>query len=303
MRRRMDQTEYDELTGRIRALGLERTFARMTIDNSYINGITCVEISDSPDGELFTYIEDGLEDDLGYPHLFQYPYHPVYGDIRPGDRMTAIYVDTGYGYYIIPDAVKTNVPFEIDKGRSRKLPTPRILDLPRNMSREITSADREMINSAVKKYGKLTASRIIGNTAWCILCVILFGLAGIFTIGSLDHPGDALIIALLALFAALIIGGSIGGILFFNSVHKRFIRKMKYIRPVMVNDYVYNTIPSGISGISIYEWEGNDARFKSFDVSFASIFIGYDWNYGDIIYMLTREKDSDRQPMAFVSDK
>ena len=210
--------------------------------------------------------------------------------------MISLYVE-GF-YYLIPangtsyelvGAVHKDVNFDVDKGKSVKLPTPLILDLPRDTVREVTKEDKEMIKRAYKKYTKFTASKIIGGIALGLLFFIIIGLVYIFTAASASSPAALIAITLVAVI--LLAASIVFTVIFTNNGHIWLATKKKYIRKVMLTGaYGYATAGMPIP-VGFYVWEGNEAVYHNYEVSFAQIVLDKKAGYGTVVYLLTNKKE------------
>ena len=296
MRRKPTKEEYEIIIQELREFGSKELLKKINPDNILFNGVTCSEVSDSPNGKMVTYIEDDLVDEDGYPYIFEYKYYDYMGILTKGRRMISLYVE-GF-YYLIPangtsyelvGAVHKDVNFDVDKGKSVKLPTPLILDLPRDTVREVTKEDKEMIKRAYKKYTKFTASKIIGGIALGLLFFIIIGLVYIFTAASASSPAALIAITLVAVI--LLAASIVFTVIFTNNGHIWLATKKKYIRKVMLTGaYGYATAGMPIP-VGFYVWEGNEAVYHNYEVSFAQIVLDKKAGYGTVVYLLTNKKE------------
>ena len=299
MRRKPTKEEYEIIVQELREFGSKDLLNRISPDNVLFNGVTCSEVSDSPIGKMITYIEDDLVDDNGNPYIFEYKYYDYMGILTKGRRMISLYVE-GF-YYLIPangtsyelvGAVHKDVDFDVDKGKSVKLPTPLILDIPRDSVREVTKEDKDMIREAYKKYGKFTASKIIGGIALGILFAIIIGLGYIFTAAEVvDADSPALFIVVTVIALLLLIGSIVFTVIFTNNSHIWLALKKKYIRKVMLTGAYGYAAPGMPIPVSFYVWEGKEPVHHTYAVSFAQIVLTKKTGYGTVVYMLTNKKD------------
>lgn len=301
MRRKPTKEEYEIIVQELRELGSKELLKKLDPDNVLFNGVTCSEVSDSPNGKMITYIEDDLVDENGYPYIFEHKYYDYMGILTKGRRMISLYVE-GY-YYLLPangtsyelvGAVHNDVNFDIDKSRSVKLPTPLFLDLPRDPAREVTKEDKDMIKRAYKKFGRYTGSKIIGGIALGLLFFIVIGLGYIFTVAGLvdgSSPVPFIIITVIAVI--LLIASIVFTVIFTNNSHVWMATKKKYIRKVMLTGKYDYGAPGMPIPVSFYVWEGNRAVHHTYAVSFAQIVLDKKAGYGTVVYMLTNKKDLD----------
>ena len=70
MRRKPTKEEYEIIIQELREFGSKELLKKINPDNILFNGVTCSEVSDSPNGKMVTYIEDDLVDEDGYPYIF-----------------------------------------------------------------------------------------------------------------------------------------------------------------------------------------------------------------------------------------
>lgn len=299
MRRKPTKEEYEIIVQELREFGSKELLKKLNPDNVLFNGVTCSEVSDSPNGKMITYIEDDLVDENGYPYIFESKYFDYMGILTKGRRMISLNVE-GY-YYLIPangtsyelvGAVHPDVNFDVDKGKSVKLPTPLILDLPRETVREVTKEDKEMIKRAYKKYGRYTGSKIVGGIALGLLFFIFIALGYIFTVAGLadgSSPVPFIIITVIAVI--LLIASIVFTVIFTNNSHIWIATKKKYIRKVMLTGAYGYPAPGMPVPVGFYVWEGNKAVHHTYAVSFAQIVLDKKAGYGTVVYMLTNKKD------------
>lgn len=294
MKRIPSLTELEILKKELADLGYERILSMTGTEEVFINGITFLEESDSPEGRIITYAEDGLKDENGYQYIFDYPYYDIFGELTPGKRMIAVYV--GKYYLLIPINGESytlvgasDQDEKFDKGRSVKLPTPKALDLPKDAARAINENDVGKIKQTIKTHKGYTAASIVGTIALSLLCIIIVGLIYIFAFSALEDAGDSALLACTVVAGVLVIAGIAGSIMFFKNIYLRNVKKMKYIKQVMVTGISKDH--GNLRNIGIYEWIGNDLVFERFSLGIGQIFLPDDLEYGDIIYMLTKERD------------
>lgn len=307
MKRLMNEKEFAIIMNELAELGYGKLMNIMSIDNSYINGVTVFETNDSPQGKLIRYIEDDICDEYGNPYFFEYTYYKMFGEITPGKRFISIYV--GRHYVIIPvtgqsyllvGAVDIEKAGSVDKGKSVKIPTPLALDLPKENARPVVESDIRDIKYAVKTYGKYKAGSVIGTIALSILFIIVIGLVYIFTITGLDDSGkltDNLFFALSGVALVLLIAGIVWSWKFFKNIYLRNALKMKYIKKVMVVGIdKHIPVSAGMSGvIGFYEWVDGKIVYSSNEIGIGTQFLEEGVKYGDIINMLTIEANQEHK--------
>ena len=297
MKRKISEEEYKLICKELKELGLVSILSMFKRENSYINGVTFLRASDSPYGRVITYAEDDLKDEYGNPYIFEDSYYGIYGEMEPGRRMIAIYAGDTYSLipvngetFMIVGAVNTDE--KLDIARSKKLPTPKVLELPKEQARPVTERDVAGLKKAVKTYGKLNAAKTVGTIALILLCVIIIGIIYIFIMAEMgDDLTPKVFVAVTAVAVLLLVAGIIGSIKFFKNIYLRNVLKMKYIKQVMIVKVEKAALQGDLSSVSFYEWVGDDIKFGSFSVGFGQLFLMEGCGYGDIAYMLTKEKD------------
>ena len=299
MRRKPTTEEYEIIVQELREFGSKELLKKINPDNVLFNGVTCSEVSDSPNGKMITYVEDDLIDENGNPYIFEYKYYDYMGILTKGRRMISLYVE-GF-YYLIPangtsyelvGAVHKDVDFDVDKAKSVKLPTPMILDLPRDTVREVTKEDKDMIRKAYNKYGKYTGSKIIGGIALGLLFFIFIALGYIFTAAAVvDADSPVLFIIVTVIAVLLLVASIVFTVIFTRNSHIWLATRKKYIRKVMLTGTYAYAAPGMPIPVGFYVWEGNNAVHHTYAVSFAQIVLDKKAGYGTIVYMLTNKKD------------
>ena len=296
MRRRPTQEEYDIIARELTDLGMSGIVSRMTPENTYINGATVYRVSDSPEGKVFSYVEDDVVDEMGYPYLFEESYYGYFGELGNGRRVISVYVNGGQVVipadgesYVIYGAVCETGTLELDMGKVKKLPIgPIVLDIPREPARLVSPSEFEKIDQTARKYGKFTGSKIVGDIALCLLWVILIGLAYIFTFVAIDPPSpNGAFWGLTIGAVVLLVGLCVGSCVFLNNLHIRRLAKLKYIKPVMVVGIQELKVNAGTREIAFVEWCGGEVVFRNVMTGYSSFFLQKDVGFGDIIYMLT----------------
>ena len=304
MKRKPDSKEYELIRNELSELGLNSVLAKLSPDNLMINGITFFQASDSPDGKIITYSEDDLKDENGNSYIFDYPYYKYFGELEPGRRLIALYY--GFNYLVLPvtdetftlvGAVNTeekldraNSPFT-EIGSPRKLPTPMVLDLPKDPARPVVPSDTERIKEAVKSFGKFTAAKTVGMIAMIFLCIIVVGLAYIFTLSAFEDLTPGIFAACTVIAVTVLITGIVCSVKFFKNIYLRNVLKMKYIKKVMIVGVSNELLQPNFKTLAIYEWIDNKIVFSRHTMGFGQLFLDKDVSYGDQVYMLTKEKD------------
>lgn len=296
MKRSLSSNEFEILKKELADLGYNKLSAALRIEEVFINGVTFLEASDSPDGKIITYAEDDLKDENGFQYVFDYPYYKIFGELTPGKRLIAVYA--GRNYLVIPISGESftlvgavNPDEKYDKGRSVKLPTPKVLELPKDEARAINENDVMKIKQTIKAHKGYAAASIVGTIAMSLLFIIVIGVIYIFLFSALEDAGDSAMIACTVIAGVLIIAGIAFSIVFFKNIYLRNVKKMKYIKQVMVTGIDKEPLQNNVKTIGIYEWVGNELVFKSFTLGIGQLFLPDDLSYGDIIYMLTKEKN------------
>lgn len=186
MRRNVTQDELLFIKSLLLKTGYHSVVSRLSEETLMINGATVYELSDRPEGRVFTYIEDDLDDEAGYPYLFECLYEDRFGWIENGRRLVALYFDGEHllvpasGDLYLLYGTSTENELVIDKGRSIKLPTPLMLNVPKGGARRMTATERESVDKALGNYGKFTGSIVIGDIDLVLLWIIVIGLIYIF---------------------------------------------------------------------------------------------------------------------------
>ena len=300
MKRNLNGEEFKVLCRSLEDMGLLDIRTRLKMENTYINGATFYQASDSPEGRIITYAEDDLKDENGNTYIFEYPYYLYFGELTPGKKLIAVYY--GDEYCIIPVDGQTftlvgavNSETKIDFSRCKKLPTPIVLRLPKEEARQINDRDTWGLREAVKKYGKFKAGSIVGSIGLSILSVIIIGLIWLFIIGSIaDDMSKTTFAIITGVAVVLIIVCIVFSIKFFKDIYLRNVLKMNYIKQVMIVDIEKASLKDdNLSYISFYEWVGDDLKFARLPIGFAQLFLVENTGYGDIAYMLTKEKNKE----------
>lgn len=297
MKRRPTDDEFQIIASELRELGLDSVQQSINPYTLLFNGVTCFEESDTPYGKIFTYIEDDIVDEKGNPYLFESKYLKYFGILGKGRRMISLYFDGSYCLipangtsYELVGAVHPDSDFDVDKGKSVKLPSPLILDLPRESVREVTAEDKKMIREAYKRYTKFTAQKIIGGIALGLLFLILIGLAYIF-IASAVCDSDTSFMIVTAIALILLVASIIFTVKFTNNSHVWLALSHKYIREVMLTGAYSGEIPGFPSGVGFYVWQNGQPVYHHYNVGFACIVLRKGAGYGDRIYLLTKTRE------------
>ncbi|MBP3238591.1 MAG: hypothetical protein J6M24_05900 [Lachnospiraceae bacterium] len=297
MKRQLNGEEFRLLCRSLEELGMIKIRSRLKQESTYINGITFYRSSDSPEGKIITFAEDDLKDDKGNTYIFDYPYYEVFGELTPGKRMIGIY--SGDDYYVIPVDGNTftlvgavNATSSLDLSKAKKLPTPIVLKLPKEDARQVNDMDTAGIKDAIKKSGKFTAGSIAGSIALSLLSLIVIGLIWIFIVASIaDDMSKTVFAVITAVAVVLFIFCVCMSIKFFKNIYIRDVQKMNYIKQIMIVGIEKEKITnSNLSYVSFYEWVGDELRFTRLHVGFAQMLLIKDAKYGDIAYMLTKDK-------------
>lgn len=308
MKRKLTQSEYEIVIKEITRIGLNEVRMSSSIDNTYVNGITVFETNDSPEGVYISYIEDDLVDEEGNPYIFDYPYYKLFGELKSGSRLIALYIENSY--YILPandESLKLvgaeckEGQNEVDKTKSVKLPTPLVFNLPKQAARLITEDDKRDIEQVVKKNGKVKVLQALSSVALSFLCIMIIGLIYIFTMAAIDGSNGKLgkvPFFMITAVALLLIGlGIFRIIVFMKSLYLRKLLKMNYIKQVMYCGIETTTVthlyvPS-FKCIHTYEWIGNELKHNKIPINNPTLFLDKNIQYGDIIYMLTGKPDEE----------
>lgn len=301
MKRHLTQTEFEMIRDQVNELGYTYLAYGMRVENTWVNGATVFGINENPDGLLLRYVEDDIVDENGNPYIFENHYFQMYGECKPGKRLVALYVDDFYMLlpltgknYILVGAVDEEKARNVDVAKSKKLPTPLLLNLPKDGPRPIEEADLSFIKQSIKKYGRHTVGSIVGSIALSLLCFILVGLVYIFSVTALDDQGNLSgttfgILTFAALF--VFVAGVICSVRFFKNIYLRNALKMRYIKKVMVIsvDKAVQNSPAMTGSIHFYEWVDGELKRNSCDVGIGTTFFDQRVRFGSIVYMLTKE--------------
>lgn len=304
MRRKLTTEEFEILRNEVGRLGFTSILNHMRPDNTEINGATFYEASDTPEGKVFSYVEDDLADEKGNTYYFENPYRDYLGILNNGRRLIALYLNGGFTVLLPADgescelvggAIYGDGEFVLDKGKAVKLPSPYILNLPKGEAVEMTDEDRAKLKPIIEKIDKQSkSSKIVGSIAIGFGILVVFGF--LFVMIGASVESDAALIALLIIIPAIMIATMIWAIRTFLTVHIKRALKLKYIKKVMLG---YNGAgrQMGTQGIGFYEWVNGEIIYKYYDVGSAQIFLDKGDSYGSIVYKLGKDKES--KPVFF----
>ncbi len=293
MKRRITEQEWSLLLQTMKEAGYktEETDPREVM----INGATVLEISDSPKGKVITYTEDDLTDQEGYIYIFDETYYQYLGYQEKGRRLIAIYI--GSEHFLLPingDTYTFVGTFDrrgdciYSKDKAMKLPTPLVLNLPKDGIRPIAPSDLTAIKAKIQKSGSMKALSVIGTIALCIAWFIIDGIGFLFTFSALESAGSTAQIISMVIALILLIAGFVGCAMFFKDLYMRNVLKMKYIRKVMLTG-INKDVPTTPT-IGFYEWVGNEVIYCHLALGVGQIFLPKEVKYGDMAYILSREK-------------
>ena len=304
MRRKLTTDEFEIVRNEVVRLGFTSILNHMTPSNTEINGATFFQASDTPEGKIFSYVEDDLKDEKGNTYYFETPYKDYLGILSNGRRLIALYLDGGFAALIPADgescelvggALYNGGEFVLDKGKAVKLPSPYLLDLPKDEAVEMTDEDRARLKPILEKVDKQAkGSKIGGSIAIGLGCLLVFGLIFVFLGAAIES--DAALIALLIIVPAAMIATMIWLIRLFLNIHIKRAMKLKYIKKVMLG-YSGAGRQVGTRGIGFYEWVNGEILYKYYDVGSAQVFLDESDTYGDIVYKLGKDKES--KPVFF----
>ncbi|SEP91366.1 hypothetical protein SAMN02910289_00876 [Lachnospiraceae bacterium RM5] len=301
MKKRLNSTEIEFIKKELRELGIKSAYENIREDNTYINGITFFDASDTPECAIITYVEDDLVDEKGVPYIFDYPYLKIFGKLQKGQRLIALYIENNYYVipvngetYILVGAVNGDKDFNVDRSKSIKMPSPLVLDFHKQESRLITKNDVKEIKKTVKANGKLSGMKILGSVVLSFLVLMIVSLIYIFWVASYDDIDLATFVFITVVCVILLIVGIVFSILFFKNIYIKNALRMKYIKEVMVVSVSKNL---SYYNVAVYEWVGNNVKFGNYTVGKGQFFIKDNQNFGDRIYMLTKKENE--RPGAF----
>ena len=304
MKRKLTIEEFRIVRNEVGRMGFTSILNHMTPENTEINGATFYEASDSPEGKIFSYVEDDLFDEKGNVYYFEQPYRDYLGILSNGRRMIALYLNGGFQVLIPADgescelvggALCKDGEFVLDKGKAVKLPSPYVLDLPKDEAVEMTAEDKARLKPIIDKVSKQSkGARAVGSIAIGVGCLVIFGL--IFVMLGSTIESDAALVTLMIIIPAAMIVTMIFLIRGFLNLHVKRALKLKYIKKVMLG-YSGAGRQMGTRGIGFYEWVNGEIIYKYYDVGSAQVFLDESDGYGDIVYKLGKDKET--KPVFF----